>query len=55
MNLCWSSVASNINTVRLHNTNEERGLISEETVVLRRWGSETQKFGLSTDVNVSVN
>ena len=27
-----------------------RGLVSEETVVLRRWGSETRKFGLSTEL-----
>ena len=25
-----------------------RGLVSKETVVLRRWGSDTRKFGLST-------
>ena len=25
-----------------------KGVVSEETVVLRRWGSETRKFGLST-------
>ena len=29
---------------------KERGLVSEETVVLRRWGSETRKFGLSTEL-----
>ena len=28
----------------------KRGLVSEETVVLRRWGSETRKFGLSTEL-----
>ena len=28
----------------------EGGLVSEETVVLRRWGSETRKFGLSTEL-----
>ena len=27
-----------------------RGLVSEETVVLRRWGSDTRKFGLSTEL-----
>ena len=27
-----------------------RRLVSEETVVVRRWGSETRKFGLSTDM-----
>ena len=27
-----------------------KGLVSEETVVLRRWGSETRKFGLSTEL-----
>ena len=27
----------------------QRGVVSEETVVLRRWGSETRKFGLSTE------
>ena len=27
-----------------------RGLVSQETVVLRRWGSETRKFGLSTEL-----
>ena len=26
------------------------GLISEETVVLRRWGSDTRKFGSSTEL-----
>jgi len=26
-----------------------KGVISKETVVLRRWGSETQKFGFITD------
>ena len=26
------------------------GLVSKETVVLRRWGSETRKFGLSTEL-----
>ena len=31
-------------------TNEKRGLVSEKTVVLRRWGSETRKFGLSTEL-----
>ena len=25
-------------------------LVSEETVVLCRWGSETRKFGLSTEL-----
>ena len=30
------------------------GLVSEETVVLRRWGSETRKFGLSTEL-INVN
>ena len=25
-------------------------LVSKETVVLRRWGSETRKFGLSTEL-----
>ena len=29
---------------------EKRGLVSEETVVLRRWGSDTRKFGLSTEL-----
>ena len=29
---------------------EKRGLFSKETVVLRRWGSDTQKFGLSTEL-----
>ena len=28
----------------------KRGLVSEETVVLRRWGIETRKFGLSTEL-----
>ena len=27
-----------------------RGLVSKETVVLRRWGSDTRKFGLSTEL-----
>jgi len=27
-----------------------RGLVSEETVMLRRWGSDTRKFGLSTEL-----
>ena len=26
------------------------GLVSKETVVLRRWGSDTRKFGLSTEL-----
>ena len=34
-------------------TNELRGLVSEENVVLRRWGSDTPKFGLSTVDNVN--
>ena len=29
---------------------EKRGLVSKETVVLRRWGSDTRKFGLSTEL-----
>ena len=29
---------------------EGGGLVSKETVVLRRWGSETRKFGLSTEL-----
>ena len=29
---------------------ELRGLVSIETVVLRRWGSDTRKFGLSTEL-----
>ena len=28
----------------------ERGLVFKETVVLRRWGSDTRKFGLSTEL-----
>ena len=28
----------------------KRGLVSKETVVLRRWGSETRKFSLSTEL-----
>ena len=27
-----------------------KGVVSKETVVLRRWGSSTQKFGLSTEL-----
>ena len=27
-----------------------KGLVSEETVVLRQWGSETRKFGLLTEL-----
>ena len=27
-----------------------RGLVSKETVVLRRWGSDTRKLGLSTEL-----
>ena len=27
-----------------------RGLVSEETVMLRWWGSDTRKFGLSTEL-----
>ena len=34
------------------NSNEKRGLVSKETVVLRRWGSETRKFGLSTELTM---
>ena len=26
------------------------GVVSKETVVLRRWGSSIQKFGLSTEL-----
>ena len=29
---------------------EKRGLVSEETVVLRRWGTETRNLGLSTEL-----
>ena len=29
---------------------EKRGLVSKETVVLRRCGSDTRKFGLSTEL-----
>ena len=31
---------------------EKRGLVSKETVVLRQWGSETRKFGLSTELTM---
>ena len=31
-------------------TLRRRGLVSKETVVLRRWGGETRKFGLSTEL-----
>ena len=31
---------------------EKRGLVSKETVVLRWWGSETRKFGLSTELTM---
>ena len=31
---------------------DKRGLVSKETVVLRRWGSETRKFGLSTELTM---
>ena len=27
-----------------------KGVVSKETVVLRRWGSSIQKFGLSTEL-----
>ena len=30
------------------------GLVSKETVVLRRWGSDTRKFGLSTEFTLST-
>ena len=30
-------------------------LVSEETVVLRRWGSETRKFGLSTELIMLID
>ena len=33
---------------------ELRGLVSEETVVLRQWGSDTRKCGLSTEL-INVN
>ena len=29
---------------------EIRGLVSKETVVLRRWGSDTREFGISTEL-----
>ena len=29
---------------------DKKGLVSKETVVLRRWGSDTRKFGLSTEL-----
>ena len=32
----------------------KRGLVSEETVVLRRWGSDTRKFGLSIDHRTEI-
>ena len=32
-----------------------RGLVSEETVVLRRWGSDTRKFGSSTELIMSID
>ena len=32
----------------IHKCLQYRGLVSKETVVLRRWGSDTRKFGLST-------
>ena len=31
------------------------GLVSEETVVLRRWGSDTRKFGLSTELIMKID
>ena len=34
--------------------NEQRGLVSKETVVLHRWGSDTRKFGLSTELILSL-
>ena len=33
----------------------EMGLVFEETVVLRRWGSETRQFGLSTELIMSID
>ena len=35
-----------------NSVSELRGLVSKETVVLRRWGSETRKFGLSTELTM---
>ena len=35
---------------KTQHTLEKRGLVSKETVVLRRWGSDTRKFGLSTEL-----
>ena len=32
---------------------ERRGIVSKETVVLCRWGSETRKFDLSTELTVN--
>ena len=32
-----------------------KGLVSEETVVLRRWGSDARKFGLSTELVMQVD
>ena len=34
---------------------EDKGLVSEETVKLRRWGSDTRKFGLSTELIVEID
>ena len=44
------SIASDIARVCI----KLRGLVSKETVVLRRWGSETRKFGISTELIINV-
>ena len=44
-NICFQAKKT---CLSLNILNEERGLVSKETVVLRRWGSGTREFGLST-------
>ena len=43
-------VIGNLYLSKTWNSNGWRGLVTEKTVVLRRWGSETAKFGLSTQL-----
>ena len=45
-----NSIINSININRVFSV--ERGLVSKETVVLRRWESETRKFGLSTELTM---
>ena len=45
---CWDNELEGLSQNKL--TKRQGGLVSKETVVLRRWGSDTRKFGLSTEL-----